>query len=345
MTYSAAENRYETMPYRRVGRSGLKLPALSLGLWHNFGDDKRFDEQRAILRRAFDLGVNHFDLANNYGPPDGSAETNFGRHLKDDFKPYRDELVISTKAGYYMWPGPYGEWGSRKYLISSLDQSLERMGLDYVDIFYSHRPDPETPLEETMGALDYAVRSGKALYAGISSYTPEQTLEAARILKELGTPLLIHQPSYSMLNRWTENGSPNLYETLDQVGAGSIAFSPLAQGMLTDRYLNGVPADSRAAKERFLSESQLTEDKLDRVRGLNAIAKERGQTLAQMAVAWILRDQPKGSPVTSALIGASSVTQLEDTLSAINNLEFSTEELTAIDEFAVESDINLWAQK
>lgn len=345
MTYSAAENRYETMPYRRVGRSGLKLPAISLGLWHNFGDDRRFDEQRAILRRAFDLGVNHFDLANNYGPPDGSAETNFGRHLKDDFKPYRDELVISTKAGYYMWPGPYGEWGSRKYLISSLDQSLERMGLEYVDIFYSHRPDPETPLEETMGALDYAVRSGKALYAGISSYTPEQTLEAARILKELGTPLLIHQPSYSMLNRWTENGSPNLYEALDQVGAGSIAFSPLAQGMLTDRYLNGVPADSRAAKERFLSESQLTEDKLDRVRGLNAIAQGRGQTLAQMAVAWILRDQPKGSPVTSALVGASSVKQLEDTLSAIQNLEFTTEELTAIDEFAVESDINLWAQK
>ncbi|WP_422757210.1 L-glyceraldehyde 3-phosphate reductase [Paenarthrobacter sp. C1] len=345
MTYSAAENRYETMPYRRVGRSGLKLPAISLGLWHNFGDDKRFDEQRAILRRAFDLGVNHFDLANNYGPPDGSAETNFGRHLKDDFKPYRDELVISTKAGYYMWPGPYGEWGSRKYLISSLDQSLERMGLEYVDIFYSHRPDPETPLEETMGALDYAVRSGKALYAGISSYTPEQTLEAARILKELGTPLLIHQPSYSMLNRWTENGSPNLYEALDRVGAGSIAFSPLAQGMLTDRYLNGVPADSRAAKERFLSESQLTEDKLDRVRGLNAIAQGRGQTLAQMAVAWILRDQPKGSPVTSALVGASSVKQLEDTLSAIQNLEFTTEELTAIDEFAVESDINLWAQK
>lgn len=345
MTYSAEENRYETMPYRRVGRSGLKLPAISLGLWHNFGDDKRFDEQRAILRRAFDLGVNHFDLANNYGPPDGSAETNFGRHLKEDFKPYRDELVISTKAGYYMWPGPYGEWGSRKYLISSLDQSLQRMGLDYVDIFYSHRPDPETPLEETMGALDYAVRSGKALYAGISSYTPEQTLEAARILKELGTPLLIHQPSYSMLNRWTENGSPNLYEALDQVGAGSIAFSPLAQGMLTNRYLNGVPADSRAAKERFLSESALTEDKLDRVRGLNAIAEGRGQTLAQMAIAWILRDQPKGSPVTSALVGASSVSQLEDTLSAINNLKFTTDELTAIDEFAVESDINLWAQE
>ncbi|MFC7849289.1 L-glyceraldehyde 3-phosphate reductase [Arthrobacter sp. NPDC057388] len=345
MTYVAPDTRYDTMPYRRVGRSGLKLPAISLGLWHNFGDDKRFDEQRAILRRAFDLGVNHFDLANNYGPPDGSAETNFGRHLQDDFKPYRDELVISTKAGYYMWPGPYGEWGSRKYLISSLDQSLQRMGLDYVDIFYSHRPDPETPLEETMGALDYAVRSGKALYAGISSYTPEQTLEAARILKELGTPLLIHQPSYSMLNRWTEDGSPNLYEVLDQVGAGSIAFSPLAQGMLTDRYLNGVPADSRAAKARFLSESALTEDKLERVRGLNAIAAGRGQSLAQMAIAWILRDQPKGSPVTSALVGASSVRQLEDTLAAINNLEFSGEELTAIDEFAVESDINLWAQR
>jgi L-glyceraldehyde 3-phosphate reductase len=345
MTYSAAENRYESMPYRRVGRSGLKLPAISLGLWHNFGDDKRFDEQRAILRRAFDLGVNHFDLANNYGPPDGSAETNFGRHLQDDFKPYRDELVISTKAGYYMWPGPYGEWGSRKYLISSLDQSLQRMGLDYVDIFYSHRPDPETPMEETMGALDYAVRSGKALYAGISSYTPEQTIEAARILKELGTPLLIHQPSYSMLNRWTENGTPNLYEALEEVGAGSIAFSPLAQGMLTDRYLNGVPADSRAAKERFLSESALTEDKLDRVRGLNKIAADRGQSLAQMAIAWILRDQPKGTPVTSALVGASSVKQLEDTLSAINNLAFSQDELTAIDEFAVESDINLWAQK
>ncbi|WP_018760395.1 L-glyceraldehyde 3-phosphate reductase [Arthrobacter sp. 135MFCol5.1] len=345
MTYSAADNRYDSMPYRRVGRSGLKLPAISLGLWHNFGDDKRFEEQRNILRRAFDLGVNHFDLANNYGPPDGSAETNFGRHLKDDFKPYRDELVISTKAGYYMWPGPYGEWGSRKYLISSLDQSLQRMGLDYVDIFYSHRPDPETPLEETMGALDYAVRSGKALYAGISSYTPEQTLEAARILKEMGTPLLIHQPSYSMLNRWTEDGSPNLYEALDQVGAGSIAFSPLAQGMLTDRYLHGIPEDSRAAKARFLSEDSITEEKLDRVRGLRRIAEGRGQSLAQMAIAWILRDQPKGSPVTSALVGASSVSQLEDTLSAINNLEFSADELTAIDEFAVESDINLWKQE
>lgn len=344
MTYAAAEDRYESMPYRRVGRSGLKLPAISLGLWHNFGDDKRFDEQRAILRRAFDLGVNHFDLANNYGPPDGSAETNFGRHLKDDFKPYRDELVISTKAGYYMWPGPYGEWGSRKYLISSLDQSLQRMGLDYVDIFYSHRPDPETPLEETMGALNYAVRSGKALYAGISSYTPEQTIEAARILKELGTPLLIHQPSYSMLNRWTENGSPNLYEALDQVGAGSIAFSPLAQGMLTDRYLKGIPADSRAARGRFLSEDAITDEKLDRIRGLHDIAEGRGQSLAQMAIAWILRDQPKGSPVTSALIGASSVRQLEDSLAAVNNLEFTAGELDAIDEFAVESDINLWKQ-
>jgi L-glyceraldehyde 3-phosphate reductase len=345
MTYSAADNRYDTMPYRRVGRSGLKLPAVSLGLWHNFGDDKRFDEQRAILRRAFDLGVTHFDLANNYGPPAGSAETNFGRHLAEDFKPFRDELIISTKAGWHMWPGPYGEFGSRKYLISSLDQSLQRMGLDYVDIFYSHRPDPETPLEETMGALDHAVRSGKALYAGISSYTPEQTIEAARILKELGTPLLIHQPSYSMLNRWTENGTPNLYEALDQVGAGSIAFSPLAQGMLTDRYLNGIPADSRAAKERFLSESSITDEILDRIRGLNKIAADRGQSLAQMAVAWILRDQPKGSPVTSALVGASSVKQLEDTLSAINNLDFTSEELTAIDEFAVESDINLWKQK
>ena len=345
MTYVAAENRYDSMPYRRVGRSGLKLPAISLGLWHNFGNDLSFANQRAILRRAFDLGVNHFDLANNYGPEAGSAETNFGRHLRDDFAPYRDELIISTKAGYRMWPGPYGEWGSRKYLLASLDQSLKRMGLDYVDIFYSHRPDPETPLEETMGALDHAVRSGKALYAGISSYTPEQTLEAARILKELGTPLLIHQPSYSMLNRWTENGSPNLYEVLDQVGAGSIAFSPLAQGMLTDRYLNGVPAGSRAAQDQSLDETSITEDKLERVRGLRGIAEGRGQTLAQMAIAWILRDQSKGSPVTSALVGASSVEQLEDTLSAIHRLDFSAEELTAIDEFAVESGINLWAQQ
>lgn len=345
MTYLAADTRYDTMSYRRVGRSGLKLPAISLGLWHNFGDDKPFGTQRDILRRAFDLGVNHFDLANNYGPLAGSAETNFGRHLKDDFAPYRDELIISTKAGYNMWPGPFGEWGSRKYLLASLDQSLTRMGLDYVDIFYSHRPDPETPMEETMGALDHAVRSGKALYAGISSYTPEQTLEAARILKELGTPLLIHQPSYSMLNRWTENSSPNLYEALEQVGAGSIAFSPLAQGMLTDRYLDGVPADSRAAQDKSLDENSITEDKLARVRGLRRIAEGRGQSLAQMAVAWILRDQVKGAPVTSALVGASSVRQLEDTLSAINKLDFSAEELDAIDEFAVESDINLWAQK
>jgi len=345
MTYTAAENRYDTMPYRRVGRSGLKLPAISLGLWHNFGDDKPFEVQRDILRRAFDLGVTHFDLANNYGPPYGSAETNFGRHFRDDFAPYRDELIISSKAGYDMWPGPYGNWGSRKYLLASLDQSLGRMGLDYVDIFYSHRPDPETPLEETMGALDQAVRSGKALYAGISSYTPQQTLEAARILKDLGTPLLIHQPSYSMLNRWTENGSPSLHEALEQVGAGSIAFSPLAQGMLTDRYLNGVPEDSRAAQHKSLDTDMISEENLDRVRGLNRIAEGRGQTLAQMAIAWILRDQRKGAPVTSALVGASSVRQLEDSLAAINKLDFSAEELDAIDEFAVESDINLWAQK
>ncbi|MFC8410325.1 L-glyceraldehyde 3-phosphate reductase [Arthrobacter sp. NPDC057259] len=345
MTYTAAENRYDTMPYRRVGRSGLKLPAISLGLWHNFGDDKPFEVQRDTLRRAFDLGVTHFDLANNYGPPYGSAETNFGRHFRDDFAPYRDELIISSKAGYDMWPGPYGNWGSRKYLLASLDQSLGRMGLDYVDIFYSHRPDPETPLEETMGALDQAVRSGKALYAGISSYTPEQTLEAARILKDLGTPLLIHQPSYSMLNRWTENGSPSLHEALEQVGAGSIAFSPLAQGMLTDRYLNGVPEDSRAAQHKSLDTDMISEENLDRVRGLNRIAEGRGQTLAQMAVAWVLRDQRKGAPVTSALVGASSVRQLEDSLAAINKLDFSAEELDAIDEFAVESDINLWAQK
>ncbi len=345
MTFYPAENRYETMPYRRVGCSGLKLPAISLGLWHNFGDDKSFDVQRDILRRAFDLGVTHFDLANNYGPPAGSAETNFGRHFKDDFRAHRNELVISTKAGYLMWPGPYGEWGSRKSLLGSLDESLTRMGLDYVDIFYSHRPDPDTPLEETMGALDHAVRSGKALYAGISSYTPAQTLEAARILKEMGTPLLIHQPSYSMLNRWTEDGEPNLYETLETVGAGSIAFSPLAQGVLTDRYLKGVPNDSRAAKEHFLHAHDLTEEKMARVRGLNDIAAGRGQSLAQMAIAWILRDQPKGTPVTSALVGASSVSQLENNVAAINNLGFSTGELAAIDEFAVESDINRWAQK
>ncbi|MCQ1945563.1 MULTISPECIES: L-glyceraldehyde 3-phosphate reductase [unclassified Arthrobacter] len=343
MTYVAADNRYESMPYRRVGQSGLQLPAVSLGLWHNFGDDKPFETQRAILRRAFDLGVTHFDLANNYGPPYGSAETNFGRHFRDDFRPYRDQLVISSKAGYDMWPGPYGNWGSRKYLLSSLDQSLERMGLDYVDIFYSHRPDPETPLEETMGALDTAVRSGRALYAGISSYSPEKTIEAARILREMGTPLLIHQPSYSMLNRWVEDGEPNLFTALDEVGAGSIAFSPLAQGLLTNKYLNGVPEDSRAAAGKSLDQSQLSEENLERVRGLNGIAESRGQSLAQMAIAWVLRSRADSAPITSALVGASSVKQLEDSLAAVNNLDFSADELRRIDEFAVDSKINLWA--
>ncbi|WP_104160445.1 L-glyceraldehyde 3-phosphate reductase [Arthrobacter sp. ZGTC212] len=343
MTYIAAENRYDSMPYRRVGRSGLQLPAVSLGLWHNFGDDKNFETQRAILRRAFDLGVTHFDLANNYGPPYGSAETNFGRHFKDDFRPYRDELVISSKAGYDMWPGPYGNWGSRKYLLASLDQSLERMGLDYVDIFYSHRPDPETPLEETMGALDTAVRSGRALYAGISSYSPEKTIEAARILRDMGTPLLIHQPSYSMLNRWVEQGDPNLFAALEEVGAGSIAFSPLAQGLLTSKYLNGVPEDSRAAAGKSLEKSQLSEDNLRRVRALNDLAESRGQTLAQMAIAWVLRPQSGGGAVTSALVGASSVRQLEDSLAAVNRLDFTAEELASIDEHAVDSNINLWA--
>ncbi|WP_104052701.1 MULTISPECIES: L-glyceraldehyde 3-phosphate reductase [unclassified Arthrobacter] len=343
MTYIAAENRYDSMPYRRVGRSGLQLPAVSLGLWHNFGDDKNFETQRAILRRAFDLGVTHFDLANNYGPPYGSAETNFGRHFKDDFRPYRDELVISSKAGYDMWPGPYGNWGSRKYLLASLDQSLERMGLDYVDIFYSHRPDPETPLEETMGALDTAVRSGRALYAGISSYSPEKTIEAARILRDMGTPLLIHQPSYSMLNRWVEQGDPNLFAALEEVGAGSIAFSPLAQGLLTSKYLNGVPEDSRAAAGKSLEKSQLSEDNLRRVRALNDLAESRGQTLAQMAIAWVLRPQSGGGAVTSALVGASSVRQLEDSLAAVNRLDFTAEELASIDEYAVDSNINLWA--
>ena len=343
--FEAAQNRYQNMPYRRVGRSGLKLPAVSLGLWHNFGDDKPFEVQRAILRRAFDLGVTHFDLANNYGPPEGSAETNFGRHMREDFLPYRDELVISTKAGYLMWPGPYGEWGSRKYLLSSLDASLKRMGLEYVDIFYSHRPDPNTPLEETMGALDQAVRSGKALYAGISSYTPEQTRDAARIMRGLGTPLLIHQPSYSLLNRWVEDASPNLLEVLDEEGMGCIAFSPLAQGMLTDRYLKGVPEDSRAAQHKSLFPQMLSEENLDRVRGLNQLAENRGQSLAQMAIAWVLREQSKGSPVTSALIGASSVAQLEDSLAAVAKLNFTGEEAEAIDRFAVDSDINTWKPK
>jgi L-glyceraldehyde 3-phosphate reductase len=335
MTYVAAEDRYASMAYRRCGRSGLLLPPISLGLWHNFGDDRPIDTQRSILRRAFDLGVTHFDLANNYGPPYGSAEINFGRILREDLRPYRDELVISTKAGYDMWPGPYGEWGSRKYLLASLDQSLQRMGLDYVDIFYSHRFDPETPLEETMGALDTAVRQGKALYAGISSYSGARTEEAARILDELGTPLLIHQPSYSLLNRWIEE---DLLDVLGQEGVGCIVFSPLAQGMLTDRYLDGIPADSRVATGGALSEGMLSDENLEHVRRLNDIARERGQTLAQMAIAWTLRD-PR---VTSSLIGASSVAQLEDSLGALDNLDFTDDELATIDRHAVDAGINLW---
>jgi L-glyceraldehyde 3-phosphate reductase len=337
MPYSAADDRYDSMTYRRTGRSGLDLPVISLGLWHNFGDDVPFDRQRAILRRAFDLGITHLDLANNYGPPYGSAETNFGRHLADDFRPYRDELVISTKAGYDMWPGPYGQGGgSRKYLLSSLDQSLHRMGLEYVDIFYSHRPDPTTPLEETMGALDTAVRSGKALYAGISSYSPEDTAKAAAILADLGTPLLIHQPSYSMLNRWIE--TEGLLDTLADVGAGCIAFSPLAQGMLTDKYLGGVPEGSRASQGKSLSTDFLSEEALGHVRALNDIATGRGQSLAQMALAWALRDER----VTTVLVGASSVGQLEQNVGALANLEFSADELAAIDEHAVDSGIDLW---
>jgi L-glyceraldehyde 3-phosphate reductase len=335
MTWQAAADRYEQMPYRRCGRSGLLLPAISLGLWHNFGGDRPLERQRAILRRAFDLGVTHFDLANNYGPPYGSAEENFGRILKSDLAPYRDELIISTKAGYDMWPGPYGEWGSRKYLLASLDQSLRRMGLDYVDIFYSHRLDPDTPLEETLGALDTAVRQGKALYAGISSYSGARTEEAARILSELGTPLLIHQPSYSLLNRWIEE---DLLDVLEQEGVGCIVFSPLAQGMLTDKYLDGVPADSRVARGGYLSEEMLTEEALAHVRALNEIARERDQTLAQMAIAWTLRD-PR---VTSSLIGASSVEQLQDSLGALANLEFTDDELATIDRHAVDAGINIW---
>jgi L-glyceraldehyde 3-phosphate reductase len=337
MTHVAAEDRYDSMLYRRCGRSGLKLPAVSLGLWHNFGHDRPLDTQREIVRRAFDLGVTHIDLANNYGPPYGSAEENFGRILRKDLAPYRDELIISTKAGYDMWPGPYGEWGSRKYLLASLDQSLDRMGLDYVDIFYSHRFDPDTPLEETMGALDTAVRSGRALYAGISSYSGERTVEAARILRELGTPLLIHQPSYSMLNRWIED---DLLDVLGDEGIGSIVFSPLAQGMLTDRYLGGIPEDSRAAQDRFLKRSWLNDESLGHIRALNDIAAARGQSLAQLAIAWTLRDER----VTSALIGASSVRQLEDNVAAIGNLSFTDEELARIDEHAVDEGINLWAQ-
>jgi L-glyceraldehyde 3-phosphate reductase len=337
MAYTAADDRYDSMTYRRTGRSGLDLPAVSLGLWHNFGDDVPVDRQRDILRRAFDLGVTHFDLANNYGPPYGSAETNFGRHLRDDFRPYRDELVISTKAGYDMWPGPYGQGGGgRKYVLSSLDQSLGRLGLEYVDVFYSHRPDPTTPLEETMGALHSAVQAGKALYVGISSYGPEDTTMAAQILADLGTPLLIHQPSYSMLNRWIE--TEGLLDTLEDVGAGCIAFSPLAQGMLTSKYLDGVPEGSRASQGKSLSTDLLTEEALGHVRALNDMARKRGQSLAQMALAWALRD----SRVTSVLIGASSVGQLEQNVAALQELDFSDDELAAIDQHAVDSGIDLW---
>jgi L-glyceraldehyde 3-phosphate reductase len=334
--YVPASERYEAMTYRRCGRSGLQLPAISLGLWQNFGDDRPLANSRAILRRAFDLGITHFDLANNYGPPYGSAETNFGRILAEDFKPYRDELVISTKAGYDMWPGPYGEWGSRKYLLASLDQSLKRMRLDHVDIFYSHRFDPQTPLEETMGALDTAVRSGKARYVGISSYGPERTEQAAHILRELGTPLLIHQPSYSMLNRWIE---AELLDVLAREGIGAIVFSPLAQGLLTDRYLHGVQEDSRVRSGNYFSDELLTEENLARARALNEIASRRGQTLAQLAISWALRD----IRVTSALLGASSVNQLEQNVAALEHLQFDSEELAEIDKYAQEGGINLWA--
>ncbi|MBN2711332.1 MAG: L-glyceraldehyde 3-phosphate reductase [Planctomycetes bacterium] len=325
MPYIANNDRYSEMVYKRCGRSGLKLPAISLGLWHNFGGVDTLENARAMLRRAFDLGITHFDLANNYGPPPGSAEENFGRIFRDDLAPYRDELIISTKAGYHMWDGPYGDWGSRKYLLSSLDQSLSRMGLEYVDIFYSHRPDPETPLEETMGALDSAVRQGKALYAGISSYNPEQTREAAQILKELGTPCLIHQPSYSMFNRWIENG---LQEVLEEEGIGSIVFCPLAQGMLTNKYLGGIPEGSRASKAHgFLKKDAITDDKLAQIKALNEIAQSRGQSLAQMALAWVLRD----GRVTSALIGASRVSQIEENVKVIENLDFTIDELGEIE--------------
>ncbi|MGD0608178.1 MAG: L-glyceraldehyde 3-phosphate reductase [Streptosporangiaceae bacterium] len=336
MTYLAAADRYSRLPYRRCGRSGIQLPEVSLGLWQNFGDTKPLDDQRAILRRAFDLGVTHIDLANNYGPPYGAAEINFGRIMRQDLRPYRDELIISTKAGYDMWPGPYGDHGSRKYLLASLDASLRRMGLDYVDIFYSHRFDPDTPLEETMGALDAAVRAGKALYVGISSYSAERTVEAASILRRLGTPLLIHQPSYSMLNRWIEGG---LLDVLDREGVGCIAFSPLAQGVLTGKYLGGVPDGSRAALNGSLSADQISEATLAHVRALNKIAGARGQKLAQLALSWALRD-PR---VTSVLIGASSVAQLEENLAAAGHSAFTPDELTAIDRDAVDAGINIWA--
>ena len=336
MTYVAAESRYERMDYRRSGRSGLRLPGVSLGLWQNFGHDRALDTSRAIVRRAFDLGITHFDLANNYGPPYGSAEENFGRLLQQDLGPYRDELIISSKAGYDMWPGPYGEWGSRKYLLASLDQSLQRMGLDYVDIFYSHRFDPETPLEETMGALDSAVRQGKALYVGISSYSAAKTREAHAILHELGTPLVIHQPSYSMLNRWIE---PELLDVLGELGVGCIVFSPLAQGMLTDKYLDGIPEGSRASRDGSLSRSLIDEQALAKIKALNEIAARRGQTLAQLALAWTLRD-PR---VTSTLVGASSVEQLEANVATLEKLDLTEDELAEIDRYATEADINLWA--
>lgn len=338
MSWQPADNRYDSMVYNRCGNSGLKLPAISLGLWHNFGDDTPHQLKRDICRKAFDLGITHFDLANNYGPPPGSAERAFGEILRTDFAGFRDELVISTKAGYGMWPGPYGEWGSRKYVLSSLDQSLRRMGLDYVDIFYSHRYDPETPLEETMGALDQAVRAGKALYVGISSYNSQRTREAATILRSLGTPFIIHQPSYSMINRWVEEDG--LLDTLDGLGVGSIVFSPLAQGMLTGKYLGGIPDDSRAAKGKSLRQSFLSDETLANIRALNGIAEKRGQTLAQMAIAWVLR----GNRVTSALIGASRVSQVEDCAAAVKNLDFSEAELAEIDRYATDAGINLWAK-
>lgn len=336
--WQPADNRYDKMKYNRVGKSGLKLPAVSLGLWHNFGDDTPHERKLDMCRTAFDLGITHFDLANNYGPPPGSAEVAFGEILRTEFSGLRDELIISSKAGYDMWPGPYGEWGSRKYMIASCDQSLQRMGLDYVDIFYSHRFDPETPLEETCGALDTIVRSGRALYVGISSYNSQRSREAAAILKEMGTPLLIHQPSYSMLNRWVEDDK--LLDTLDDVGAGSIVFSPLAQGMLTTKYLGGIPADSRAAQNHFLKRDFIRPSIIDNIKKLNEIAEKRGQTLAQMAIAWVLR----GGRVTSALIGASRSSQIIDCVAALDNLEFTAEELKELDVYAKEADINLWAK-
>ncbi|MBZ4020335.1 L-glyceraldehyde 3-phosphate reductase [Streptomyces purpurogeneiscleroticus] len=338
--YRAADSRYDSMEYRRTGRSGLKLPAISLGLWHNFGDDRTLESQRAILRRAFDLGVTHFDLANNYGPPPGSAELNFGKIFAQDFRSYRDEMILSTKAGYLMHPGPYGEWGSRKYLLSSLDASLRRMGVDYVDIFYSHRFDPDTPLEETMGALASAVQQGKALYVGVSSYNSAQTREAARILREMGVPALIHQPSYSMINRWTEDDG--LLDTLEAAGMGCISFAPLAQGMLTDKYLHGIPEGSRASQGKSLDPGLLSEDVVRRLRGLNEIAKRRGQSLAQLALSWVLRDER----MTSALIGASSVAQLEANVAALGGDKLTDAELAEIDEFATSTEgVNIWARR